>query len=63
MSVVRGLTAGDLVMDACPGGLMDHLLGRSCGGVRTSMPRREKVKEDCRCEGCCKRLAVYLEDG
>jgi TPP-dependent pyruvate/acetoin dehydrogenase alpha subunit len=65
VSVVQGLTSGDLVMDSCSGGLMDHLLGAKLPeAVRTfgAKTRERKGKKTAETKVAAKQLAVYLED-
>jgi TPP-dependent pyruvate/acetoin dehydrogenase alpha subunit len=62
VSVVQGLTADDLVMDSCPGGLMDHLLGAKLRDVVGGFYPRGRSKKTADTKGAAKRLAVYLDD-
>jgi acetoin:2,6-dichlorophenolindophenol oxidoreductase subunit alpha len=65
VSVVQGLTAGDLVMDSCPGGLMDHLLSAKLPEVVRAFgakTREGKGKKTADAKVATKQLAVYLEE-
>jgi TPP-dependent pyruvate/acetoin dehydrogenase alpha subunit len=65
VSVVQGLTAGDLVMDSCPGGLMDHLLGAKLPAVVRAFgakAREGKGKKTADAKVAAKQLAIYLEE-
>jgi acetoin:2,6-dichlorophenolindophenol oxidoreductase subunit alpha len=62
VSVVRGLRADDLVMDAYSGGLIDHLLGAKLPEVVRIFGAKARGKKAAAAKETPKQLAVYLED-